>query len=80
MRELRVYIRQAGKGALCGQAVFYSRRADGPFYRWRYEETLGRWRFARVRPSKLTLRVLAIASWDVVPPALQDRLGEHYLE
>ena len=80
MRDLRVYVRQAVEGAPGGQAVFYSRRADGPFYRWRYEETPGRWRCARVRPSKLTLRVLSIASWDAVPTALQDRLSEHYLE
>lgn len=76
MRDLRVYVRHAAGGPL----VFYSRRSDGPFYRWRYEETPGRWHFARVRPSKLTLRVLSVASWDAVPPALQDRLGEHYLE
>jgi hypothetical protein len=80
MRELRVYVRRPVKGMTGGQAVFYSRRADGPFYRWRYEETPGRWHFSRVRLSKLTMRVLAVASWDAVPPALQDRLGEHYLE
>lgn len=80
MRELRVYIRRAVKGAPGGQAVFYSRRADGPFYRWRYEETPGRWQYSRVRLSKLTLRVLAVASWDAVPPELRDSLGEHYLE
>ena len=80
MRDLRVYVRRAVREAPGGQAVFYSRRADGPFYRWRYEETPGRWRYARVRLSKMTLRVLAVASWDAVPAALQDRLGEHYLE
>jgi hypothetical protein len=80
MRELRVYMRQAVKGAPCGQAVFYSRRADGPFYRWLYEETPDRWRYSRVRLSKLTLRVLSVTSWEAVPPALRDQLGEHYLE
>ena len=80
MRELRVYVGRAMKGSPGGQAVFYSRRADGPFYRWRYEETPGCWRYARVRLSKLTLRVLAVADWDAVPSALQARLGEHYLE
>ena len=80
MRDLRVYVRQAVRGTPAGQAVFYSRRADGPLYRWRYEETPGHWRYARVRLTKLTLRVLSVASWDAVPAALQDRLGEHYLE
>lgn len=80
MRELRVYVRRAAREAPGGPAVFYSRRADGPFYRWRYEETPGRWRYARVSLSKPTLRVLSVASWDAVPAALQDRLGEHYLE
>jgi hypothetical protein len=80
MRELRVYVRRGVKGAPVAQAVFYSRRADGPFYRWRYEETPGCWHYSRVRLSKLTLRVLAVTSWDAVPSALQARLGEHYLE
>jgi hypothetical protein len=80
MRELRVYIRQAVKGAPGGQTVFYSRRADGPLYRWLYEETPDRWRYSRVRLSKLTLRVLSVMSWEAVPPALRDQLGEHYLE
>ena len=80
MRDLRVYVRRAARGAPVGQAVFYSRRADGPFYRWRYEEAPGRWHYSRVRLSKLTLRVLSVTNWDAVPAALQDRLGEHYLE
>lgn len=80
MRELRVYIRRAVKEAPGGQAVFYSRRADGPFYRWRYEETPGRWHYSRVRLSKLTLRVLSVADWEAIPTTLQARLDEHYLE
>lgn len=80
MRELRVYVRHAAKEPSGAQVVFYSRRADGPFYRWRYEETPGRWRYSRVRLSKLTLRVLSVANWDAVPSALRDRLDEHYLE
>jgi hypothetical protein len=80
MRELRVYVGRAVGEVPGGQDVFYSRRADGPLYRWRYEEAPGRWRFSRVRPSKLTLRVLSVASWEAVPAALRDRLGEHYAE
>lgn len=80
IRELRVYVGRAAGPAPAGEAVFYSRRADGPVYRWRYEEAAGRWRFARVSLSKLTLGVLSAASWDAVPPALRARLSEHYLE
>jgi hypothetical protein len=80
MRELRVYVRRAGEGPPGGQAVFYSRRADGPLYRWRYEETSGRWRYSRVWLSKLALKVLSVESWSAVPSALRARLGEHYLE
>ena len=80
MRELRVYINPYGADAPGGHVLFYSRRADGPFYGWRYEEEAGRWRYSRVHLSKLTLRVLCIASWKAVPVTLQAKLSEHYLE
>lgn len=80
MRDLRVYVRYVVKGVAGGPAVFYSRRADGPVYRWRYEEAPGRWRYSRVHLSKFTLRVLSLTSWDAVPAALQNQLGEHYPE
>ena len=80
MRDLRVYVRRVVKEAPAVPPVFYSRRADGPLYRWRYEEAPERWHYSRVRLSKLTLSVLSIMSWEAVPPALRDRLGEHYLE
>lgn len=80
MRDLRVYVCSLSAGTLDMRAVFYSRRADGPYYRWFYEEEVGRWHFSRVRLSKLTLRELCAASWKAVPSELQARLGEHYLE
>ncbi len=81
MRELRVYINPVRTTHALGEHVeFYSRRADGPLYCWRYEESRGQWRFSRVRPSVLTLRSLCVAPWQAVPAALQLRLGEHYLE
>ena len=61
-------------------AAFYSRRADGPYYRWLYAEGAGRWLYSRVSLDKLALRVLCLARWDSVPTALRKRLGEHYLE
>jgi hypothetical protein len=80
MNGLRVYVNPVGTDTLNEHGVFYSRRADGPYYRWRYEEEFGRWRGSRVHLSDLTLRELCIASWKAVPRALQARLGEHYLE
>ena len=80
MKELRVYVNPAATKAPGGAAVFYSRRADGPFYLWRYEESPGLWRFSRVRLSRLSLRALCVARWQAVPTTLQTRLGEHYLE
>jgi len=61
-------------------AAFYSRRADGPYYRWVYAEGSMRWRFSRVPSSRLRRQVLCVAPWEAVPSALRDRLGEHYLE
>ncbi|HEX8142604.1 MAG TPA: hypothetical protein VF553_08410 [Pyrinomonadaceae bacterium] len=80
MNGLRVYFNPAGAEAREGQPMFYSRRAGGPYYRWLYEETLGRWCCSRVHLPELTLRSLCLASWKVVPAALQTKLGEHYLE
>ena len=39
MKDLRVYVGPAAPRARGGQEVFYSRRADGPYYRWLYERT-----------------------------------------
>jgi hypothetical protein len=80
MNSLRVYINPANGGALKGPQVFYSRRADGPYYRWFYEEGLARWCGARVRPSDSALKMLCMTSWKTVPVALQIKLNEHYLE
>ena len=80
MKELHVYINLTDAEALGERGVFYSRRSDGPYYRWRYEETLGRWRFSRVHPSRLTLRAFCVASWKAVPVALRAKLDEHYPE
>jgi hypothetical protein len=80
MRDLHVYVESPDDRALGEQAAFYSRRADGPYYRWFYVEGSGRWFYSRVRLDRLTLRVLSVARWDAVPTTLRKRLGEHYLE
>lgn len=80
MTELRVYTNAVGAHARGGQGLFYSRRADGPFYRWHYDEDVGLWSASRVPLSKMSLRALSIANWQNVPPALQAMLVNHYLE
>jgi hypothetical protein len=86
MNGLRVYFYTSGQDAhsssssgSCPEA-FYSRRADGPYYHWRYEETRGGWCCSRVRLPDPALKALSIANWKSVPTALQTRLGEHYLD
>ena len=80
MRDLHVYVEPAGSGARGERTTFYSRRGDGPFYRWLYAEGSGRWRYSRVSLDRPTLRVLSVAPWDALPDALRSRLGEHYLD
>ncbi len=79
MDKLRVYFNPESAHSNGGQRVFYSRREGGPFYRWLFEEELGRWRSSRVHPHLPTLKTLCVANWKIVPPALQERLDEHYL-
>ena len=80
MTELRVYVNPVGAGTPDGRAVFYTRRAAGPYYRWHYEEETGAWRASRVGLSNLTLRALDVSNWQTVPAALQARLLKHYLD
>lgn len=79
MDKLRVYFNPESAHTNGGQRVFYSRREGGPFYRWLFEEERGRWHSSRVHPHLPTLKTLCVANWKIVPPALQERLDEHYL-
>lgn len=60
--------------------VFYSRRGNGPIYRWLYEERLAHWRALRVNTSDFKVNKLLNASWKSVPETLQAQLGAHYLD
>jgi len=60
--------------------VFYSRRGNGPIYRWLYEEKLGHWRSLRMNSADLTSKDLCNASWKSLPEKLQAQLGQHYLD
>ena len=80
MNGLRMYIKPVSMEARNGPAVFYSRRGEGPYYLWRYEEKLGQWRGSRVHSTDFAPRELLMASWKIVPGALQTKLSEHYLD
>ena len=95
MNGLRVYVKPvstastASPGAAAAAAtttapsdggVVYSRRGNGPFYCWRYDEERGTWRVSRVTTPDLKPQVLSTASWKTVPAALRLRLNEHYQE
>jgi hypothetical protein len=77
---LRIYFNPPGETRHSDAEAFYSRRADGPFYRWLYEgESVG-WRFSRVHLSRSNRKMLCLARWRAIPLALKTRLDEHYLE
>ena len=80
MNGLRIYVHLTEDGTLGSRGVFYSRRSDGPYYLWRYEEKVGQWRGSRVQTTDLTSRNLTMTRWSIVPVTLQNKLGEHYLE
>jgi hypothetical protein len=80
LRGLRIYTNTMGLNSQSEPAVFYSQRADGPYYRWLYEAAPGAWHCSRVHLPERTLRALSLTNWQVVPVALRARLIEHYLE
>jgi hypothetical protein len=63
-----------------GSQVFYSRRSEGPYYRWSYEHTLQQWRSVRVLADELPYLSLSVSRWKNVPRSLQRTLVEHYVE
>jgi hypothetical protein len=58
--------------------VFYSRRGNGPIYRWLFEEKLAHWRALRMHAADFDSHKLRHASWKSVPEKLQEQLGAHY--
>jgi len=75
---LRVYVKTGSADS--GNVTFYSRRADGPYYRWSYEDRRELWRGARVQSADLDPRELCVAKWKGLSPELQITLVDHYLE
>ena len=80
MNGLRVYINPSAADESCEHGTFYTRRDDGPYYCWFYEAQAGRWHVGRVHVPDLNLRVLRATSWRTVPPELQAKMNDHYLE
>lgn len=86
MSGLRVFVNSPSAGAASAMApgnvvtVFYSRRGNGPIYRWLFEEKLAHWRALRMHISDFDTHKLANASWKSVPETLQVQLGHHYLD
>ena len=78
MNGLRVYMNPEIAETWGGHGIFYSRRENGPYYRWRYEEKLSQWSVARVHSSNFSPRMLCTTTWKVVPAALQKSMVEHY--
>jgi hypothetical protein len=78
MIGLRVYIHDPIAENINGHVVFYSRREDGPFYRWVFDDRLREWRVGRVSNSAITSKDLTMAAWKRVPVALQTSMVEHY--
>ncbi len=77
---LRVYILDGAVATVEGFQEFYSRRADGPYYRWWYEYGLKQWRVARVRDRDFPTAPLCSSTWKSLPVGLQGSLVEHYLD
>jgi hypothetical protein len=80
MNGLRVYIKPANSSLIADASVFYSRRGNGPIYRWLYEANVAHWRVLRMHTSDFKPRELCAASWKSVPEKLRTQMGEHYLD
>ena len=80
MKGLRVFL-DLKRAELQGPGlIFYSQRAGGPYYRWRYEELRGEWLCSRMHVGDLTLSDLVSAPWKDIPAALKTTLDQHYVE
>ena len=80
MNGLQMFIPDATVTPSTGSQIFYSRRSDGPYYRWSLEHTLQQWRCVRVPTDQLPQLSLSASRWKNVPRALQRSLVEHYVE
>ena len=80
MHGLRVYVDLERTDPPVGGLIFYSQRAGGPYYRWRYEELRGEWLCSRMHAGDLIVSELVSAPWREIPAALKATLNLHYVE
>ena len=80
MNGLRMFIVDSADTTAGGFQIFYSRRSNGPYYRWWYEHEVKRWRSARMHADDVPAANLCASSWKNTPPALQASVKDHYLE
>jgi hypothetical protein len=80
MNGLRVYYPSTADGSHADKGIFYSRRSDGPYYQWGYDERTAKWCGVRLTTSQYFVRAVDLASWKSLPAGLRASLKEHYLE
>ena len=78
MNGLRIFTNGSTSESHGGRVVFYSRRNDGPYYRWSYYENRDEWQAGRVLQSGILPRELLTMTWKTVPERLQRSIIEHY--
>ena len=78
MNGLRVYTNSDTIETQCGFSVFYSRREDGPYYRWSFDGDSRAWQVGRVVKWELSAKMLAPVTWKKVPTGLKGSMAEHY--
>jgi hypothetical protein len=80
MNGLRVYTNSTTVEAHGGQPVFYSRREDGPYYRWSFDDGSRAWQVGRVVRWDISPKMLALATWKKIPAGLKRSMADHYQE
>jgi hypothetical protein len=80
MNGLRIYINPSIADVAENELIFYSRRLQGPYYRWSYERKVEQWRVARLDSAEFPVKGLSTANWKTIPSLLKLRLKLHYDE
>lgn len=80
MNGLRVFTNSETVETRGGRPVFYSRREDGPYYRWSYSDGDEEWQVSRVLRAGISPRILSAATWKTIPAGLKKSIVDHYEE
>ena len=76
MNGLRVYVNILPEERAKDSGAFYSRRENGPFYRWTLADR--QWSASRVSSASFSSKDLSATTWKLVPTALQRSIVDHY--